>query len=1636
MNNKVIKNIVILIAIIVLLIIATSCTNTSITGFAVKDDVGKGKNNENTTNATTAESTIQTINQTTADEITISNATTAEEKEKKEKETKEEKPKPETPEQKGPNVPPVWKSDVEEFVIYGKTTIDLNNYFYDDNNDTITYTSTAPEKISAAIENNLVILTPDGNNFTATIEFTATDGDKTTRKEVTLIVPERSIAINLRYKPSAYDIDENGYEPIEGIIDFTVENSKFSWDVNETNLCTRWEVYSVEDVKSTTVCYGSEKCCAFIGLGPSKDEWSEVFYSTYGQYGATLNNVISSQIIYVDYGVRETKPYVEIYYSQWQNLSANYYFSSIDFENVCVETCILKGFNETGYKLIFEIDNAVLELNTLTYSIVEEISNVLIDLAVKDDEGLTSGSYSLYKDNVPVAVVENFVEPDYYDIEVVPKDGIKGAVIDKLLIENTNITKPLTATIGIDNVTREISIENVEVKKRYAVDLEELEFDKATLTATATASSLFKCKQWDYDSEVCFGSWEKIKDLAAWQQYELALTANDPGFIEGNSNITIAPINITNITGLALIQNIPNITITINKNATIGLTEYFANVDEGTVFSYFEQDNISIVFENGIATVTPPQDFIGTSYTYITATKGADAAISNVFSIIVTNATAFDVTPTIILEKKDFMLDEDVELDFEYFTKQELTEHNEWRDEYEVYEEETEKTEQELESLKQRITKKEKQFKKHIKENETIETFVIDADGNEKDINVEIEELREGKFDIKIPNPRAFKAGKYTIKLELIKDGITYSQQQDFTWGVLAINVNKSIYLPNEHSFIGIAVLDDKGKIVCNADVTLEITNPLNQKTTLTTSNGDIKISPECQVLGVTELPDYYTTYAVNGVGNYIMNLTAATANGVRSVQDNFTVQSSVDFDAARHSATRIYPPAAYAMNISIIANKNYNGIINEYVPSSFDISEVEFYEVSESSEITLSAVEDAGIYNKKEESGRAINTTGNHPYLVKSSLLEIRDDLKLPPPLSSIKNPSKSSGLDLSLSKIEKDSNKDFGLSCGILNKTTENIFSFGNFEESVKCQSLVINTLCSDLENAANLPLESPFGLDIVSNPRCVRNTSNLFFTFSSLRNLTEWDGELDIVSAPREICCILKGCQDMLFSDSWMVLKDFFSAHSSMEHLKDLPDHDSCALESRSSTADFAVPDNVFVDFDSHIANNEKGIFKGCGNNIHEDSTTKLENLNEKEAHKKPNNENPITKKSINEINNNNQNPIENIANFFTLLPSAQAQANTLPIITTINDTKIISIDANLKKGKKYILSYKFDAPDISPEFYVLGPLEIGAFREARNWQIASDAVFVDDTDTSWNLGTFDRMYVRGTGSTANLTGENQSGHFASQIFDSVNTNANWTNISIVTESHYGIEIGRAGIDTAQGSDYLHDWNNSALPYVNTSGLVFLMHFNNESNLGESTETTSAGNNYTIDFSVDVNPERIGQARNNGTFLNGATINKTDYVFGGGAGSFDGSNDLVEVANNPSLQIASALTISAWVRRDVLDSAFREIVRKDARYFLLINNQNEFALGINDDAATYNSGYLLSGTGQWEHLLAVYNDAADTIVLYYNGINVTNVITTQSLTTGTNALRVGAADSNIQFFDGLIDEVTIWNLSLIHI
>jgi len=350
----------------------------------------------------------------------------------------------------------------------------------------------------------------------------------------TTISSNKTISVDLEYKSGTiYDENNDGIETTNGVVDLTIEDTQFNLDFNEENLCTRWNVYSVEDDENTIVCYGSSKCCSFVDLPAARTDWDEPFYSAYGQYGATFNNIISAQVLYVDYNLSIEDPFAEIYYSNWDNLSVNYYESTISFEDICVESCFLENFNEKEYRLIFEVDNGFLQINTASYTVTEKQDKIKVNLKVIDNNGDISGDYRLYKDNIIIS--EKFVEPGYYDIEAIPQENI----IDKLVINKININHPRAKKIGIDKVSREISIDDVGVKKKYAIDTSEIEFETAILTATAEANSLYECNLWDYESEICFGTWDKVKDLIVGEEYELALAADGLGFIEGDSiNVT------------------------------------------------------------------------------------------------------------------------------------------------------------------------------------------------------------------------------------------------------------------------------------------------------------------------------------------------------------------------------------------------------------------------------------------------------------------------------------------------------------------------------------------------------------------------------------------------------------------------------------------------------------------------------------------------------------------------------------------------------------------------------------------------------------------------------------------------------------------------------------------------------------------------------------------------------------------------------------------------------------------------------------------------------------------------------------------------------------------------------------------
>jgi Domain of unknown function (DUF2341) len=88
------------------------------------------------------------------------------------------------------------------------------------------------------------------------------------------------------------------------------------------------------------------------------------------------------------------------------------------------------------------------------------------------------------------------------------------------------------------------------------------------------------------------------------------------------------------------------------------------------------------------------------------------------------------------------------------------------------------------------------------------------------------------------------------------------------------------------------------------------------------------------------------------------------------------------------------------------------------------------------------------------------------------------------------------------------------------------------------------------------------------------------------------------------------------------------------------------------------------------------------------------------------------------------------VEYVPRGFVISEAGEAEFETLS-----EYSRLIWRNVILEEGDELTLSYTFDAPDISPYLYLLGPLDMDGFTELRPWQIASDAI----TAVGWLTGT---------------------------------------------------------------------------------------------------------------------------------------------------------------------------------------------------------------------------------------------------------------------------------------------------------
>jgi chitodextrinase/dihydrofolate reductase len=198
-------------------------------------------------------------------------------------------------------------------------------------------------------------------------------------------------------------------------------------------------------------------------------------------------------------------------------------------------------------------------------------------------------------------------------------------------------------------------------------------------------------------------------------------------------------------------------------------------------------------------------------------------------------------------------------------------------------------------------------------------------------------------------------------------------------------------------------------------------------------------------------------------------------------------------------------------------------------------------------------------------------------------------------------------------------------------------------------------------------------------------------------------------------------------------------------------------------------------------------------------------------------------------------------------------------------------------------------------------------------------------------------------------------------------------------------------------------------SATTQASTPGLVAAYGFN------EGTGTTVA--------------DASGHG-NTGTITNATW---TTGKYGKGL-SFNGSNTLVTINDSASLHLTAAMTLEAWVNMGIVDNQWEDIVYKgNDNYYLEATSSKNVPAGGGTFGTAGAAAYGTSALPQnaWTHVAVTYDGA--TLRLYVNGVQVSSLARTGNLVTSTNPLQIGGDSFYRQYFNGIIDEVRVYNVAL---
>jgi PKD repeat protein len=163
---------------------------------------------------------------------------------------------------------------------------------------------------------------------------------------------------------------------------------------------------------------------------------------------------------------------------------------------------------------------------------------------------------------------------------------------------------------------------------------------------------------------------------------------------------------------------------------------------------------------------------------------------------------------------------------------------------------------------------------------------------------------------------------------------------------------------------------------------------------------------------------------------------------------------------------------------------------------------------------------------------------------------------------------------------------------------------------------------------------------------------------------------------------------------------------------------------------------------------------------------------------------------------------------------------------------------------------------------------------------------------------------------------------------------------------------------------------------------------------------------------------------------------------HVFDGNSSlTFDGKNSSVDVPASASLNVTGAFTVEAWIHPlgwGEAGTGFGRIIDKN-NLLLFLETDGMLVISIDHSNGSSSRTNTTLGTitlDNWQHIAATYSGATSDLKIYINGtpqvLNAPDPINGPVMSDPSSPLVIGNNGARTRTFDGMIDELRIWNIA----